>query len=82
MWARRGMITTVVPDDALIYVNNLAVGQARQFATMDEVYDFPNPGSYTIRVVEQGYKERQFVVTVAENARQEIARIDVKLEKP
>jgi hypothetical protein len=81
MWARRGLITTVVPDDALIYVNDLAVGQARQFATMDEVYDFPAPGSYTIRVVAPGYQERQFVVTAADNAPQEIARIDVKLKK-
>jgi hypothetical protein len=81
IWARRGMMTNVVPDDALIYVNNLPVGQAKQFATMDEVYDFAAPGSYTIRLVAPGFKERQFVVTAAENARQEIARIDVKLDK-
>src|SRR3954453_21594045 len=41
MWARRGMITAVVPGDALVYVNEIAIGQADQFNTEDEIYDFP-----------------------------------------
>jgi hypothetical protein len=81
LWARRGMITKVVPDDAMIYVNDLAIGEARQFNGPDEIYDFPAPGSYTVRVIAPGYKERQFVVTAAENAPEEIARIDVKLAR-
>jgi hypothetical protein len=79
LWARRGMITKVVPDDAMIAVNDLVIGQARQFDTMDEVYDFPAPGSYTIHISAPGYKDQQFVVTVAENAEDEIARLNVKL---
>lgn len=79
--ARRGLITNVIPDDAMVYVNDLAIGQAKQFNSADEVYDFPAPGSYTIRFVAPGFKERQFVVTAADNAAQEIARIDVKLER-
>ena len=79
LWARRGMMTNVVPDDAMIYVNDLAIGEAKQFNTPDEVYDFPAPGSFTIRIIAPGYKERQFVVTAADNAEQEIAKIDVKL---
>jgi hypothetical protein len=81
LWARRGMTTNVVPDDAMIYVNDLAIGEAKQFNTADEVYDFPAPGSYTVRIIAPGYKERQFVVTAAENAQEEIARIDVKLAR-
>lgn len=81
IWARRGMIVNVVPDDAMVSVNDLAIGQARQFNTMDGVYDFPAPGSYTIRFSAPGYKDQQFVVTVAENARDEIARLDVKLAR-
>lgn len=81
LWARRGMITNVVPDDAMIYVNDLAIGEAKQFDKPDEVYDFPASGSYTVRVIAPGYKERQFVVTAAENAPEEIARIDVKLAR-
>jgi len=81
IWARRGMITNVAPPDATVAVNDLVIGQANQFATMDEVYDFPAPGSYTIHISAPGYKDQQFVVTVAESAKQEIARLDVKLVK-
>ena len=75
------VVTNVAPDDAMIYVNDLPIGEAKQFNTPDEVYDFPAPGSYTIRVVAPGYKERVFVVTAAENATEEIARIDAKLSR-
>ncbi len=81
IWARRGMITNVVPDSAMVSVNDLVIGQATQFDTMDEVYDFPAPGSYTIRFSAPGYKDQQFIVTVAENAKEEIARLDVKLAR-
>ena len=81
MSARRGLITNVIPDDAMIYVNGLAIGQAKQFNTMDEVYDFPASGSYTVRIIAPGYRERQFVITAADDAALEIARLDVKLEK-
>ena len=81
MWARRGMMTHVAPGDALVYVNDVAIGQADQFNTENEIYDFPAPGSYTVRLVAPGYKERQFVVTAADDAKQEIATIDVKLDK-
>jgi hypothetical protein len=81
IWARRGMILNVVPDDAMVAVNDIVIGQAKQFSTMDEVYDFPAPGSYTIHISAQGYKDQQFVVTAADDAKLEIARLDVKLEK-
>ncbi|MGZ7032093.1 MAG: PEGA domain-containing protein [Thermoanaerobaculia bacterium] len=81
MTARRGMMTHVVPGDALIYVNDVAVGQADQFNTDNEIYDFPAAGSYTVRIVAPGYRDRQFVITVAEDASPEIATLDVKLEK-
>jgi len=81
IWAKRGMATNVVPDEAMIAVNDLVIGQAKQFNTMDEVYDFPAPGSYTVHISAAGYKDQQFIVTVAEDAKQEIARLDVKLEK-
>ena len=81
MWARRGMTTHVVPGDALVYVNDVAIGQADQFNSDDEIYDFPAEGSYTVRLVAPGYKERQFVVTASDDAKAEIAAIDVKLDK-
>jgi hypothetical protein len=81
IWARRGMMTNVTPADAMVTVNDLVIGQAKQFSTMDEVYDFPAPGSYTIHLSAPGYKDQQFVITVADDAKLEIARLDVKLEK-
>jgi hypothetical protein len=81
IWARRGMMTNVVPDEAMVSVNDLVIGQAKQFNEPDEIYDFPAPGSYTIHISAPGYKDQQFIVTVAEDAKQEIARLDVKLQR-
>jgi hypothetical protein len=81
IWARRGMMTNVVPDDAMVSVNDLVIGQAKQFDKPDEIYDFPAPGSYTIHLSAPGYKDQKFIVTVADDAKQEIARLDVKLAK-
>jgi hypothetical protein len=79
MTARRGMILTVVPDDAMVYVNDLLIGQANQFDKPDEVYDFPAPGSYTVRISAPGYRDRFFTVTSADNATAEVARIATSL---
>jgi hypothetical protein len=81
MWARRGFLLRVTPDDALVYVNDVMVGQAHQFATTDEVYDFPAAGSYTIRLMAPGYHDQSFTVTAAENANQEIAIITAQLHE-
>lgn len=81
MWARRGMKLSVTPDDTLVYVNDVAVGTVSQFDSDDEVYDFAAPGSYTVKLVAPGYKERQFIVTAAEAAKDEVATIAANLEK-
>lgn len=78
--ARRGMETSVVPDDAIVYVNDVAVGQAKQFAS--QPYEFATPGSYTVRVTAPGFRDRVYTITVAENAREEVARVEAKLSKP
>ncbi|MEA2489110.1 MAG: hypothetical protein QOH21_902 [Acidobacteriota bacterium] len=82
VWARRGVVFEVTPEDAMLYVNDVPIGEARQFNSMDEAYELPHPGSYTVRVVADGYRERQFVVTAAEDAQQDIARLNVSLTKP
>ncbi|MCU1231734.1 MAG: hypothetical protein JWO97_4618 [Acidobacteria bacterium] len=79
MSARRGMLTRVTPDDTMIFVNDVAIGEAQQFNSQDEVYDFPAPGSYTVRLVAPGYEERQFIITASEDAKSELAVIDAKL---
>ena len=79
IWARRGMTTTVTPPDALVYVNDVAVGQANQLSS--EPYEFPQPGSYNIRITAPGYRDRSYIVTAADNAKDEIATIQAKLDK-
>ena len=79
--ARRGMRINVTPADAVVYVNDLAIGQARQFDSVDEEYDFAAPGRYMVRLSAPGYKDRTFAVTAGEDATSEVARIEVKLEK-
>jgi len=80
IWARRGMVLNVLPDDAMVHVNDMPIGDVRQFNSLDEVYEFPEPGSYTIKIAAPGHRERQFVVTVAENAPNDVARISAKLD--
>lgn len=81
IWARRGMVLNVLPADAVVYVNDTPIGDVRQFNSMDEAFEFAEPGSYTIKVAADGHRMRQFVVTVAENAPNDVARISAKLER-
>lgn len=80
MWARRGLSVRATPADAMVHVNEVLIGHANQFDTSEEIYEFAAPGSYTIRVSAAGFKERQYVVTAAENAEADVATIDVKLD--
>jgi hypothetical protein len=80
LWARRGVVFNVLPEETVVHVNDVPIGQVRQFNSMDEVYDFAEPGSYTIRLVAPSGAEQTFVVTAADDAKQDIARISVKLE--
>jgi hypothetical protein len=81
MSARRGLIVNVTPEDAIVYVNGVAIGEARQFNTVDKVYDFPAEGPYTVRIVAPGFKDAQYVINANENAQLEIARIDARLQR-
>jgi hypothetical protein len=79
MAARRGLLTRVLPEETMIFVNDVAIGVAQQHNAQDEAWDFPAPGSYTVRLVMPGYEERTFVINVSENAKSELAVIDAKL---
>ena len=79
IWARRGMLLQVTPPDSMVYVNDTLVGHANQFDTEDEIYDFPAPGSYTIKVVAPSNKQKTYVVTAADDAPQDVARIKAAL---
>jgi hypothetical protein len=79
IWAKRGMVLEVTPPDAMVYVNGLLIGQASQFDTTDEIYDFAEAGSYTVRILAPSGKEKTFIVTAANDAEQDVARIAAKL---
>jgi hypothetical protein len=79
IWARRGMMLDITPSESLVYVNDMMIGHARQFDTDDEIYDFPAPGSYTVRVVGPDHREKTFIVTAAEDAKEDVAHIKAAL---
>jgi hypothetical protein len=79
IWARRGMLLQITPPESMVYVNDTLVGQASQFDTEDEIYDFPAPGSYTVRVVGPGEKQKTYIVTAADDAKQDVAHIKAQL---
>ncbi len=76
--ARRGMTLNVVPEDAMILVNDTPVGTASQ---LRGPYEFPAPGSYTVKITAPGYKEQQFIVTAADNATPEVVTVNATLVK-
>lgn len=79
IWARRGMLLEITPAEAMVYVNEMPIGHARQFDTTDEIYDFPAPGSYNVKVVSPDGKQKTYVVTAADDAKQDIAHIKAAL---
>ncbi len=79
LFARRGMVLNVLPDDAMVSVNDVLIGQVRQFNSMDEVYDFAEPGSYTVRIAASSGVTKTFIVTVSDDAKVDIARITARL---
>lgn len=79
MWARRGMVLNVLPEDSMVYVNDVLIGHVNQFNTMDEVYDFAQPGSYTVRIVAPNGAAGTYIVTASDDAKVDIARISAKL---
>lgn len=79
IWARRGMVLNVLPDDTMIYVNELPIGQANQFNTIDEAYEFAEAGSYNVKLVAPNGTEKTYIVTASDDAQQDLARISAKL---
>lgn len=79
IWARRGMVLNVLPDDTMVYVNELPIGQAKQFNTMDETYEFAAAGSYNVKLVAPSGAEKTYIVTASDDAQQDVARISAKM---
>lgn len=81
VWARRGMVLNVLPEDTLVYVNEMPIGQVAQLNTMDEAYEFAAAGSYDVKLVTPDGREKTYVVTASEDAGEDVARISADLRK-
>jgi len=79
IWARRGMLLEVQPPESMVYVNEMLIGHANQFDTDDEIYDFAEPGSYNVKIVAPSGATKTFIVTAADDAKQDVARIAARL---
>ena len=79
IWARRGMVLNVLPETTMIYVNDMPIGQAAQFNTMNEAYEFAAAGSYTVKLVPDQGTGKTYVVTASEDAPNDVARISADL---
>ena len=80
MSAQRAMRVQVEPSDAMIFINDRAIGTADQFQDPD-LYEFPTEGQYTIRLAAAGYDEIEYVVEVDPTAPNEIAVIGTRLRR-
>lgn len=78
--AQRAMHIHVDPPSAMIYVNDQPIGVAEQF-TGPDLYEFPEEGEYTVRVVAEGYEEIEYTVLVRNDAKSEVADIQATLRK-
>ena len=76
--AQRAMQIKVVPPDALVYVNDSVIGTAEQFEAPD-VYEFAEEGEYTIRLSAPGHEEIEYVISVDQEAKTEVAEIGARL---
>lgn len=79
--ARRGLLVRVTPDDALVYVNGQPIGAAKQFSSSDQIYEFAAQGRFSVRLVAPGYHEVEYEISANQEADDEVAVINTKLQK-
>jgi hypothetical protein len=77
---RRGLVFDVKPADAVIYVNDVAVGSARQFASADQAYEFAEEGQFSVRIAAPGYDEAELEVSAGAEAAEEIVEVSLHLK--
>jgi hypothetical protein len=81
MRARRGFVLDVTPRDADVYVNDQPVGAAAQFRGEEAAYEFPAEGNYRVRIVADGHQQAEFLISADPQAREELARIRMSLQR-
>ncbi len=79
--ASRGAAFVVEPADASIYVNGEQIGLANQFSGPDEVYEFPGPGKYRVRISAPGHRDETVILTADPQSLTEIATVTRKMTR-
>ncbi|MFA6955383.1 MAG: hypothetical protein WC538_05875 [Thermoanaerobaculia bacterium] len=79
---RRGIAFDCDRPDAMVYVNELPIGEAGQFAAKDQPYEFSQEGSFSVRVVARDGTETRFTVVASAGAETDVKVIAVRLAKP
>lgn len=80
MSARRGAVFHVQPQDAVVYINNEAIGPASQFGSNDDAYEFAAEGAFDVRITAPGFKDAHYVIVSDRNAQAEIAVVNAALQ--
>ena len=78
---RRGIAFDADRPDAIVYVNDLLIGEAGQFASSDQPYEFAQEGTFNVRIVARDGTEARFVVVATAAAETDVARIRVRLAR-
>lgn len=76
---RRGLVFDVTPEDAALYVNDVAVGTARQFSSTETAYEFSEAGVFSVKIAAPGHAEVELVVNAGPDAPEETAVVALRL---
>lgn len=79
---RRGIAFDCDRPEAMVFVNDLPIGEAGQFAAKDQPYEFSQEGSFSVRVVAKDGVEARFTVVASAGAETDVKVIPVRLAKP
>lgn len=77
---RRGLVFDVTPSEAVVYVNDVAVGSVRQFDSPESAYEFAEEGVFSVKVSAPGYAEVELIVDAGPDEAEETAVVQLRLE--
>lgn len=78
---RRGIAFDADRPDAIVFVNDLPIGDAGQYSAKDQAYEFAQEGTFTVRVVAKDGTEARFVVVATAAAQTDVLMIRVRLAR-
>lgn len=79
---RRGIAFACDRPEATVFVNDLPMGEAGQYSSKEQPYEFSEEGSFNVRVVAKDGAEARFTVVASAGAQTDVELIRVRLAKP